>query len=694
MRKSITKKKVVMFAVFFVIAALAIVGYQSSFLNASSHREAPMIANDPLADNTDLYAFRSPDDTNTVTIIANYVPGELPQGGPNYYSFGPGIRYEIHINNGASLTQDQIVYRFTFAQTDEDSTTFFNIRLGKQNLKTTYTCEKSTNGGGSFTTILTNGIVPPPNIGPRSIDSAGIGLGTPYKTLMTNAIATANTGETLFCGPVDDPFFVDLGGIFDLGHTRAGGVGVDAPKDGLRCKNVHAICIKVPISMLQKDGKDVTQAANILDANFVIGVWASASRQATRTLNGDGTQGQSGPFVQVSRLGMPLTNEAVIPIGKKDYWNSLTPYNEGSAFDAYLSNPELALYMDPRLFGGAVPALSALKIQSASKTVLGTVDFGDNHDGLYAVRTSSALTGTALDSTLFGTYLLRQGQPRSVDILPIFHTGVPNLAPYQLATGKTPGDPLTVGKPFINNFLPTFGDMLRLNMAVPVTPRNSPDFSSEGIISAAVLGLTDARFNTSTVLQFIPNMDGFPNGRRLEDDVTRIELQAIGGAALAAIGLWYDDWTIGNSPLTPDLLGVLTYTTGVEANDTTFQASFPYVQTPWSGYGLCSGGSLFTAINPYGTLNVGAPPAIMELYPNPSTTTTTLRIRMNEKSRITLRIFDSVGKLVYVPVNNEMRDPGTYEVTVNVGSLSSGTYFATLANNGQTVQSLKLSVLK
>src|ERR1043165_5670046 len=105
---------------------------------ASSHREAPLIANDPLADNTDLYAFRSPDDTNTVTMIACYVPGELAHGGPNYYSFGPNIRYEIHVNNGADLTKDQIIYRFTFSQVNEDPTTFFNIRLGKQNLKTVY----------------------------------------------------------------------------------------------------------------------------------------------------------------------------------------------------------------------------------------------------------------------------------------------------------------------------------------------------------------------------------------------------------------------------------------------------------------------------------------------------------------------------------------------------------------------------
>ena len=193
------------------------------------------------------------------------------------------------------------------------------------------------------------------------------------------------------------------------------------------------------------------------------------------------------------------------------------------------------------------------------------------------------MTGTALDDAIFGTLLLPgTGKPRSVDLWPIFHTGVPNLKPYQLATGKS-GNPLAAGKPFINNFLPNGGDMLRLNMAVPVTSRNDPNFSSLGLIQAAVLGLTDPDYNQDASLQFIPNMDGFPNGRRLEDDVTRIELQAVGGIVLAAIGLWYDDFSPNSSPVTNQLLNVLQYSTGVEKNDTTFNTSFPFVQSPWRG---------------------------------------------------------------------------------------------------------------
>ena len=564
-----------------ICLSLLIIGALQNSLMASSHREAPLIANDPLADNTDVYAFRSPDDPNSVTLIACYIPAELPFGGPNYHSFGEGIRYEIHVDNDISTNGDDIIYRATFNKVNEDPTTFFNIRLGQQNLKTTYTLERSTDGGNTWSTIITNGIVPPPNIGPRSIENPVVGLGANnYDELMNNAVTMASTGEKVFCGPVDDPFFVDLGGIFDLG---------DAPRqqgtvrDGLAKFNTHAIAIQVPISTLQKSGKNVSMASNILDGDFVIGVWASASRQQMQTLNGDGTVTNSGSWVQVSRLGMPLTNEAVIPIGQKDDWNRRTPYNENPSHFEYFYNPELALYMDDDQFGGAVPALAGLRVQRKS---LGAFDFGNGQDGLFGLKGNSALDGTALDDAIFGTLLLpAPGKPRSVDIWPAFFTGVPNLPPYQLATGKA-GNPLAVGKPFVNNFLPNGGDMLRLNMATPTTDRNDPAFSSLGLVQAAVLGLVDPAYASNANLEWIPNMDGFPNGRRLEDDVTRIELQAVGGIVLAAVGLWYDDYAAGNpnaSPVTNQLLNVLQYSTGVEKNDTTFKAGFPYLQAPWRG---------------------------------------------------------------------------------------------------------------
>ena len=561
-----------------LIGMLLLAGWATGAF-ASSHREAPLIANDPLADNTDVYAFRSPDNPNTVTLIACFIPFELPHGGPNYYTFGENIRYEIHVDNNTATAGDDVTYRFTFTRVNEDPTTFFNIRLGQENLKTTYRCERSMDGGATFQTIVANGVVPPNNIGPRSIESP-VGLGAPsYESLMTDAITNASTGETVFCGPVDDPFYVDLGGVFDLGNMpRQNG----PPRDGLGQKNVHALVVRVPITTLLKAGAPSTPA-NILDPNYVIGVWASASRRATRTL-APNSLSDAGNWVQVSRLGMPLTNEVVIPIGQKDYWNGLTPYQEiaDQTLDNNFYNPELALYMDNRFFGAAVPAFSKLRIQTKS---LGAFDFGYGKDGLFSLKGTAAVAGTALAESAFGGLLLPgPGKARSVDLWPIFHTGVPNARPYQLATGKN-GNPLAAGKPFIHNFLPSGGDMLRLNMAVPITSRTDAAFSTEGLVAAAVAGLTQAPYNINSNLEFIPNMDGFPNGRRLEDDVTLIELQAVSGVVLAAIGLWYDDFIPGTtaSPVTPRLVNVLTYRTGVNKNDRAFQSTFPYLAVPWRG---------------------------------------------------------------------------------------------------------------
>lgn len=650
---------------------------------ASSHREAPLIANDPLADNTDLYVFRSPCDPTKIVIIANYIPFEHPAGGPNWYTFGKNIRYEIHIKNRETGTADDITYRFTFSSVNQDPETFFNIRLGMQNLKTTYTCERSMDGGATWATIKSGGIVPPANIGPRSIQG-GAGLAvTSYSTLVTAAIATATTGETLFCGPSDDPFFVDLGGAFDVGGFRAPG------RDGLAKFNCHSIAIEVPISTLQKDGLTAAAATNILDPNFVIGVWASASRPAMTTLTTTGAEpGVSGSWVQVSRLGMPLTNEVVIPIGAKDRWNAGSPYAGDLAFAPYFNNPELALYMDASAFGGAVPGLSALRIQSAS---LGTYDFRNTHMGLWPLKGTPAVAGTALDDALFGTILLPDAMsPRAVDILPIFYTGVPNLAPYHLATGKA-GNPLANGKPFINNFLPITGDMLRLNMAVPVTSRTDPKFSSLGLVQAAVLGLTDPAYNTTSTLEFIPNMDGFPNGRRLEDDVTTIELQAVSGVVLAAIGLWYDDYSGTGSPVTPQLTNVLGFNAGVTKNDTTFKACFPYVQEPWEAF--TGPGYVGPTPPSTGTLQLAAPTAMLNAYPNPFTSQLNVRYKLTTPANVRIDIYDMAGRIV--SVTNEGRKPsGDYRQTIDVSQLPAGNFIAILSVNDENMQTIKLTKTK
>ncbi len=691
---------------------------------ASSHREAPLIADDPVADNTDLYAFRSPDDPNKITIIANYIPFQLPQGGPNYYHFGEDVRYEIHVDNNVATPGDDVTYRFTFNRENEDPTTFFNIRLGKENLKTTYTVEKSTNGGRSFTKILRDGIVPPPNVGPRSISSP-VGLNAPsYESLMQSAIKTANTGEKVFAGPVDDPFFTDIGGAFDLGDAPRTTPGTLPSVDGIKCLNVSTIALQIDIASLQKDRKPVAQATSILDPNYVIGVWASASRKkisvlksyedyeedAAKTMMNNDENGK-GPWVQVSRLGMPLTNEVVIPIGMKDYWNSLTPYQDLArlaTFGNYFYNPELALYMDDALFGPAVPAFAPLRIQKRSLACAFPPDgfgFGNGQNGLYGLKGNAALNGTALAENAFGGLLLpAPNSPRSVDLWPIFHTGVPNLRPYQLATGKPVGNPLAEGKPFIHNFLPNGGDMLRLNMSTPVTPRNHAQFNSLGLVWAAVLGLTAAPYNTSTALEFIPNMDGFPNGRRLEDDVTTIELQAVSGIVLAAIGLWYDDYNCTGSPVTQDLLDVLTYNTGVTKNDTTFRSSFPYVQTPWPGTHHCDCDEesqtaktnninktqeIATAKAPSPSLGLSAPEMNLTAYPNPGSGNNTIKYSVDAPSQVKIVVYDLQGKLVKV-LADKKHDAGVYTVQFDNTKMSNGTYVVTAIKNNAVKQTIKI----
>jgi hypothetical protein len=731
-------RRFILFTATLLMALALFLMPSSRYLDASSHREAPLIANDPLADNTDLYAFRSPDDPNTVTIVANYIPLELPEGGPNYSTFGENIRYEIHIKNQTSVgalgtAKDDITYRFTFTQTNEDPTTFFNIRLGKQNLKTSYKCEKSTDGGANFTTIVANGIVPPNNIGPRSIDSPA-GTGKSYDQLVTEAIATATTGEKVFCGPRDDVFFVDLGGIFDLGQTRSK-FGPDAgnsdnARDAVAGFNTHAIVMNIPINLLQKDGRNVSVEMSILDPNFVIGVWASASRPRVTTLGDNGAKPTySGDWVQVSRLGMPLTNEAVIPLGQKDYWNAVTPYStDEQSFVTYFANPELALYMDDSQFGGAVPALSALRIQTKSYPAIGVIptyttagfDFRNGKDGAFAVTKLNpppSLAGTAFavatapTATGVPTALVGPGEPRRVDIFPIFYFGVPNAIPYQLATGKTAG-PLSEGKPFIHNFLPITqtpdgklygGDLLRLNMAVPVTPRNTPEYRQNaryGLVWAAVLGLTAAPYNTSKNLEPIPHMDGFPNGRRLEDDVTTIELQAVGGLVLAAVGLPFDDAVAGNySDLaSTKLLAELTYNAGPTANELPILAAFPYLPNPHRGYDYVK---QLTASKPFTVgvagdhLGIGVPKAFIidQNYPNPFNPTTEIRYHVSKADNVKLRIYNSLGQEVTTLVDKP-HTPGTYSVVWDARTVASGAYYYRLEVGDEVLPAKKALLVK
>jgi hypothetical protein len=336
--------------------------------------------------------------------------------------------------------------------------------------------------------------------------------------------------------------------------------------------------------------------------------------------------------------------------------------------------------MDNSAFGGAVPGLAPLRIQTNS---LGAFDFRNGKQGLFPLKGSAAVAGTALDDAIFGTILLPDNaSPRAVDLLPIFYTGVPNLRPYQLATGKG-GNPLATGKPWVNNFLPSLSDALRLNMAVPATPRTDPKFSSLGLVQAAVLGLTDPAYNGNANLQFIPNMDGFPNGRRLEDDVTTIELQAVGGVALAAIGLWYDDFA-GGTPVTPNLLSVLSFNAGVTKNDTAFKISFPFVQNPWRGF---TGNSYSAPANP--TLGLTLPEGSLLAYPNPFTTSVTFHYKMAAAGDVRIQFYSITGQLIK-EISQGTRPAGLHYVTIDEPRLATGIYVAKLFINGKGFKAVEV----
>src|SRR5262245_14677227 len=297
------------------------VGYFMMPAKASSHREAPLISSDPQADNTDVYAFVSPDRPDTVTIIANYVPLEEPAGGPNFASFGDNVLYSIHVDNNGDGDED-VTYHFRFKSAIANRNTFLyntgpipRLDASAFNVKQTYSVTRVTSQGSQV--LGTNIPTPPVNIGPRSTPN--------YAALADEAVTSLPGGIKVFAGQRDDPFFVDLGSVFDLAGLRplnslhliplANAAGVD----GVGGYNTHTIAIQIP-------------TAQLLGTGTTIGVYASASRRQLQIMGAD-FRGEQGEYVQVSRLANPLINEVVIPLGKKDLWNSSDPKND-SQFEA------------------------------------------------------------------------------------------------------------------------------------------------------------------------------------------------------------------------------------------------------------------------------------------------------------------------------------------------------------------------
>jgi hypothetical protein len=446
----------------------------------SSHREAPEISKDPVADSTDVYAFVSPDKPDTVTLIANYIPLQLPSGGPNFFEFGDDVLYEIHIDNNGDGQAD-ISYQFRFHTTVRDPDTFlYNTgqitSLTSPNWNRVQTYDVSVVSGGSFATLGSGLPCPPCNIGPRSTPN--------YAALAAAAINSLGGGITVFAGQRAEEFYVDLGSIFDLGDLRPfqeahvistpAAPGVNAT-NGL---NVHSIAIQVPIATVTRSGKPV------------IGVWTSASRQRVTLWDADnGENVNAGPFRQVSRLGNPLFNEVIVPMGKKDLWNSLPP-SDDKQFAGYVTQPELAALL-PVLYPGAFNNLAAAV---AAKT------------------------------------------PRA-DLEAILLTGIPAGI---------------ISKTFTTFTGTVLADMLRLNTSIPPTAKPN------------ILGVLGN------------DLAGFPNGRRVIDDVVTIEIRAIAGVTLPLV----------DPSFTPDKVAteVTDFTTDPPAIDSPPLGTFPYMGTPYDGY--------------------------------------------------------------------------------------------------------------
>ena len=423
---------------------------------ASSHREAPLTAADPQIDITDVYAFVSPDRPDSVTLVSSWIPFEEPTGGPNFFLWAEHTNYDINISNDGGTNRD-LVYRWKFTTHYRNPNSFLyntgpvtSLNDPDLNIYQTYDLWKIANGHRNL--LLDDEIVAPSNVGNASMPG--------YNSNLFDA-ATSSFGGTnpsySWVGQSDDPFFLDLR-VFDLLY---GGDLSETGDDSLAGFNVNTFALQVPTKSLTK-GDEST-----------IGIWSTASRRSLKIDNGDGTQSFEGKTVQVSRLGNPLVNEVVVPVGLKDYFNSSKPNADGAALPL-VQDPELP-HLLHAVYGTEVP------------------DSDPDTDGV-----------------------------QRADLIQVFLTGVPSLnQPAHVAASE----------------------MLRLNTAIAPC---SDMCSSLGVLGGDVAG--------------------FPNGRRLSDDIIDESLRVVLGVLLTPHQALAD--TIGD---------------GVDANDVSFLSSFPYVAYPHSG---------------------------------------------------------------------------------------------------------------
>jgi hypothetical protein len=448
----------------------------------SSHREAPETAKDPVADGTDTYAFVSPTRPDTVTFIANFIPFQNPDGGPNFYEFGDDVAYDIHVSNKETGAAD-ITYRFRFHTVVRNPGSFLyntgqitSLSDPHWNRPQFYSLTRIKDGHHK---VLAEKLAcPPVNVGPRSTPD--------YADLAAAAVHKVGRRQ-VFAGQRADAFHVDLGSVFDLGALRPFQhlhllPSADAPGvNSLQSYNVHSIVLQVPITEVTRHN---TRPTNPAHPGAVIGVWATASRRKSRVLDkAKGRYVGHGPFEQVSRLGNPLFNEVIVPMGLKDQWNVREPSGD-KKFASYVNHPELAKLL-PILYPGVFPHLAGYTKKRA-------------------------------------------------DLNAILLTGIPS--------GIVPG--------FQNYTGPVESDMLRLNVAIPPTTSNP---NSLGVVGG--------------------DLAGWPNGRRVDDDVVTIALRAVAGVTIPLVDSGY----------TPDgAAGLVTDGTSNTNAETT--QTFPYLGNPGGGY--------------------------------------------------------------------------------------------------------------
>jgi hypothetical protein len=462
------------------LAAIAAAAIAVTVAVGSSHREAPGTMLDPSADDTDLYAFTAKDASGSLTVVGDWIPGQNPANGPNFFRFDDRARYYINIDNTGDGKKD-LAYRFQFKTSVRNPNSFLYALPGasgyadaKLNVLQRYSITRlryryhGAKARVRAHVIARNLPVAPPNIGPKTFPN--------YQAFVNGAIRTLSDGTKVFVGQREDPFFVDLGATFDAINVRKLTGNQGQGKDDFSGMNISSIVLQLPERLVTNDGKAVSGP----DAgNAVVGVYQSTERRRLQVANRAGIARHrhkhhgsarkrhgASRWVQVSRLGNPLVNEVVIPLGKKDQFNRTSPDRDAALYGRYVVKPELAAVLN---------ALFDIKAPENDRT----------------------------------------------DIVQALLQGLPGLNQHRGIDG------------------PPAVDTLKLNLGVPPA-------ASENRFG--VIGGDNA---------------GFPNGRRLGDDVVDIELQVVAG------------FLKGNKVPLGD---------GVDRNDKPFLSSFPYVAAPDSGF--------------------------------------------------------------------------------------------------------------